>query len=142
MTINKGRAYERTFAVVVPDDWKWDGQDEKFYVDPTDHTTGHISFRSSCHDAPCTVGDFRREFDKDLEDRIKIANANVLENRSTPNERQFVTKDSAHRIALDRYWWSGETPTEYFGCTVVTPEEFEPSRAAFEKACDLVTVQK
>ena len=43
VTINKGRAYERTFAVIVPDDWKWDGQDEKFYVDPTDHTTGRIS---------------------------------------------------------------------------------------------------
>jgi hypothetical protein len=142
VTITKSRDHVRTFAVVVPDDWAWDAHDEEFYVDPKDHGAGHIAFTSSCYGDPCSVGDFKSDIEKELADRIKIVDANVLENKSTPNERKFVTKDSAHRIAINRFWWSGEEPKEYFGCWVVTPEEFEPSRAAFEKACDLVTVQK
>ncbi|HET9993238.1 MAG TPA: hypothetical protein VFQ65_32100 [Kofleriaceae bacterium] len=142
VTINKGRDYQRTFAVIVPDNWVWGAQDEEFYVDPKDHGAGNIAFRSSCYSAPCILGDFKSIIEKDLADQIKILSANVLENKSTPNERKWVTKDAAGLIAIARFWWSGETPTEYFSCWVVTPEALEPSRAAFEKACDLAVVQK
>src|SRR3569623_268780 len=137
ITLNKGLPYERTFAVVVPEDWKWQPSDQRFYADDADH----MSIRTSCLGDPCTVGDFKRELDKDLEERINVVRAKVLENRSTPNERKFVTKDVAGRIAIDRAWWSGETPTEYFSCAIVTREELEPSRAAFERACDLATIR-
>ncbi|HEY0254693.1 MAG TPA: hypothetical protein VGC41_24375 [Kofleriaceae bacterium] len=142
ITVDKGRDYERTFAVVLPEGWTWDAHSQEFFADANDQGAGHMAFTTSCHDKTCSVGDFKGEIEKELAGRIRVVDAKVTSNSSTPNERKFSTKDSAGRIGVNRFWWSGDQPTEYFGCWVITPEALEPSRAAFEKACELATVRK
>jgi len=129
---------KRRFGAVVPVGWDYNKLSEQFEAEA--ELGPRMSYWSSCASDPCVLGDFQSKIDADLLERSTVVRAKILKDQRDQNSRFIVTKDEIDRVVINRYWWEGDSPSEYFTCTAVIMGRLLQSQQAFEKACEVATV--
>lgn len=132
----------KTFQAVVPAGWFEDKDKQRLVLQRPDGSVSSIAFDFSCYREPCELpDDFKKKFEANLQGRVATVAAKVLRDESNAQSRLFSTKDEGELVAIDRYWWGPGKPSEYYVCNVVLTPDLEPSRAAFEQACETATAK-
>lgn len=121
------------YIVAAPKDW------EGFMtsVGPTDATATSFRVVYKCASEPCKAMDWNTDIDKVYEE-APLQKEKVEKDEKRKNGRTILADDDAAKRVLVAKWADGAD--NYLWCEAYLEKPWSDARAAFEKACELITV--
>jgi hypothetical protein len=121
------------YIIVAPKDW----HGLPTMIGPDDATATSLRVVYKCASEPCKATDWNVEIDK-VYDEAPLQKDKVEKDEKRTNGRTILAEHAGGRLVLVTKWATGAD--SYLWCEAHLEGPWSDARAAFEKACELITV--